>query len=66
MSFLCGIEDPTISAWSPGKSLPVYLATGSYEGIYSTEGQINTLDLNTLSGTTLTKVGSTLIIVEIT
>ena len=62
MSFRCGIEDPTISAWSPKTSLPVYLATSTFEGIYSTGGQTNTLDLNAFSSPSLDKVCSTLML----
>ena len=28
MSFVCGIEDPCIAAWSPETCVPSYLATG--------------------------------------
>ena len=48
MSFISGVEDPCISAWSPKSVLPNYLLTGSYEGVYSTGHERNVFDLYSL------------------
>ena len=56
MSFICGVEDPCISAWSPKSVLPNYLLTGSYEGLYSTGQERNLFDLYSLQNDELIKV----------
>ena len=56
MSFISGVEDPCISAWSPKSVLPNYLLTGSYEGVYSTGHERNVFDLYSLENDELNKV----------
>ena len=56
MSFISGVEDPCISAWSPKSVLPNYLLTGSYEGVYSTGHERNVFDLYSLQNDELNKV----------
>ena len=56
MSFISGVEDPCISAWSPKSVLPNYLITGSYEGVYSTGHERNVFDIYSLQNDELNKV----------
>ena len=56
MSFISGVEDPCISAWSPKSVLPNYLITGSYEGVYSTGHERNVFDIYALQNDDLNKV----------
>ena len=62
MSFVCGIEDPCISAWSPGTVVPPYLATGTYDGGVYGGSSAATLDLNVIKNDQLLKMISTPVI----
>ena len=58
MSFVCGIEDPCIAAWSPATAVPSYLATGTFDGAglgLGSGGQAQ-LDLNVIKADQLVKV----------
>merc|ERR1711892_336198 len=59
MSFVCGIEDPCIAAWSPPTAIPAYLATGTFDGGVYGGGVQATLDLNVIKADQLVKVIST-------
>ena len=56
MSFVCGIEDPCIAAWSPPTAIPAYLATGTFDGGVYGGGVQATLDLNVIKADQLVKV----------